>query len=85
PYSAWRAIELSLEPYRRRLQANAPGLLHLYDKELREIMELFTADQFENDKKLEGEFLLSFHTQRTALWKKKPSDTDTEESQTENE
>ena len=75
PYTTWRNIELSLDPYRRRLQANAPGLLNLFDKELREIMEQFGAEQFETDEKLEGEFLLAYHTQRTALWTKQPKDT----------
>lgn len=75
PYSTWRSLELSLDPYRRRLQANSPGLLNLYDKELREIMEQFTSEQFAKDEKLEGEFLLAYHTQRTALWTKQPKDT----------
>ncbi len=75
PYTTWRNIELSLDPYRRRLQANAPGLLYLYDEELREIMEQFSAEPFENDEKLKGEFLLAYHTQRTALWTKQPKDT----------
>lgn len=75
PYTTWRNIELSLDPYRRRLQANAPGLLYLYDKEIREIMEQFAPAQFETDEKLEGEFLLAYHTQRTALWTKQPKET----------
>ena len=83
PYTTWRNIELSLEPYRRRLQANAPGLLNLYDKELRQIMEHFAAEQFENDAKLEGEFLLAYHTQRTALWTKQPMETAAENPEPE--
>lgn len=76
PYSTWRNIELSLDPYRRRLRANAPRLLHLYDKELQEIMGLFTPEDFKTDEKLGGEFLLAYHTQRTALWTKQPKESD---------
>lgn len=85
PYTTWRNIELSLDPYRRRLQANAPGLLNLYDKELREIMDRFAVEEFEDDGRLEGEFLLAYHTQRTALWTKQPKDTipDDSDQQTE--
>ena len=85
PYTTWRTIELSLDPYRRRLQANAPGLLNLFTKELDEIMGLFIPDQFTKDDKLEGEFLLAYHTQRTALWTKQPKDEDSEKPSTENE
>lgn len=78
PYSTWRTIELSLDSYRRRLKANAPGLLNLYDTEIREIMDLFSASEFEKDHKLTGEFLLAYHTQRTALWTKNPKDSEAE-------
>ena len=71
PYSTWRTIELSLDPYRRRLLANSPVLLSLFNKELEEIMDLFSAEDFTRNDKLSGEFLLAFHTQRTALWEKK--------------
>lgn len=74
PYSTWKTIYLSLDPHRRRLLINAPGLLHLYDKELDEINNLFTADLFEEDTKLEGEFLLAYHCQRTALWTEQPKE-----------
>ncbi len=72
PFATWRTIELSLVPYRQRLKANAPGLLAIYDQEFKEIMELFTGDEFTKDEKLTGEFLLAYHTQRTALWTRKP-------------
>jgi CRISPR-associated protein Csd1 len=76
PFSTWRTIELSLVPYEQRLRANAPGLLAVFKKERQEVMELFTADQFEKDGKLSGEFLLAYHSQSAALWKKQPKDTD---------
>ena len=78
PFSTWRTIELSLVPYEQRLRANAPGLLAVFKKERQEVMELFTADQFERDGKLSGEFLLAYHSQSAALWEKQPKDTDEE-------
>ncbi len=72
PYTTWLVIEKSLEPYRRRLQANAPGLLYRYTKELEEIMNAFDSKQFTDNGKLEGEFLLAYHCQRAALWEKSP-------------
>jgi CRISPR-associated protein Csd1 len=78
PFSTWRTIELSLAPYEQRLRANAPGLLAFFDKERKEVMDLFTADQFERDGKLSGEFLLAYHSQSAALWKKQPKVTDEE-------
>jgi CRISPR-associated protein Csd1 len=71
PYETWKNIYLSLDPYRRRLKANAPGLLHIYESEIDEIKNLFTTDEFRDDSKLEGEFLLAYHCQRTALYTKK--------------
>jgi CRISPR-associated protein Csd1 len=70
PYDTWTSIYLSLDPYRRRLKANAPGLLHRYESEIDEIKNLFKPDDYQNDSKLEGEFLLAYHCQRSALYTK---------------
>ena len=78
PFSTWRTIELSLMPYEQRLRANSPGLLAVFNKERQEVMDLFTADQFEKDGKLSGEFLLAYHSQSAALWKKQPKNADEE-------
>lgn len=78
PYRTWPNIYLSLDPYRRRLKANAPGLLHTYDAEIEEIKGLFTAEDFSDDSPLEGEFLLAYHCQRTALFTKKKESTEDE-------
>jgi CRISPR-associated protein Csd1 len=71
PYGTWQNIYLSLDPYRRRLKSSAPRLLHVYETEIDEIKNLFNTEEFCNDSKLEGEFLLAFHCQRTALYTKK--------------
>jgi len=79
PYSTWRNVELALQPYLTRLKVNKPWILHRYDKGMEQVTELFNADNFTNDSPLTGEFLLGFHCQRTALWKK------SEQADTQNE
>lgn len=71
PYQTWQNIYLSLDPHRRRLKANAPGLLRTYEDEIDEIKNLFATEDYTDDSKLDGEFLLSYHCQRTALYTKK--------------
>ena len=69
PFQIWTNIEKSLVPYRRTLASNKPELLGYYDREIREIMDLFpSVEQFRTNEKLDGEFLLAYHCQRTALW-----------------
>ncbi|MFT4177761.1 MAG: type I-C CRISPR-associated protein Cas8c/Csd1 [Luteolibacter sp.] len=78
PYSTWRTIELSLAPYRRRLKTRPPlgtWIVNRCAEELSDIMSKFSSEDFEDDKKLEGEFLLAFHCQRTALFTKKDKET----------
>lgn len=70
PCSTWRNIELALSPYEARLRANRPALLVRLKGQLDEVMGKFQANEFINDGKLSGEFLLGFHCQRSALWQK---------------
>lgn len=70
PFSTWRNIELSLQPYMQRLQGNRAGFLVNRKKELDKIFEAFDHDDFTNEKPLSGEFLLGYHCQRQAWFKK---------------
>ena len=63
PCSTWRTIELALNPYKVRLGSKGTK----YEKAIDNIMNSFIADDFSNDKKLSGEFLLGYHTQRSIL------------------
>lgn len=76
PFSTWRTIELSLAPYKARL--NAQSALY-YEKKIQSIMALFEADDFTNNSKLTGEFLLGYHCQKEDHFKRK------EEENEENE
>jgi len=63
PYSTWRTIELALAPYKARLGKRALKRLRLID----EVIASFEPDEFINDKRLSGEFLLGYHCQREDL------------------
>ncbi len=83
PYSTWLEIELKLQPYIQRL-----GDETIYSKELREIEGLsFDIESFTNDRKLEGEFLLGFHSERAWIveWIKEHSTKNKKDNSTEGE
>jgi CRISPR-associated protein Csd1 len=70
PYSTWRTIELSLGPYKTRLRAKRPSFLNEMGKHLDEVIGTFKGQDFTDDRKLSGEFLLGYHCQRQTLWSK---------------
>lgn len=71
PYYSWRILEPLLTPYKTRLSNKNAGLLVFYQKELDEINCKFLPEEFINDKKLSGEFLLGYHCQRAYIYQKK--------------
>lgn len=71
PYSTWRNLELSLRPYLDRLGVKSLGL----QKGVSEVMNLFDAEDFVNDRPLSGEFLLGYHCQKMAFWDKTDEET----------
>jgi len=64
PYTTWRTIELALVPYKARLGEKASYIQRL----ISEVIAMFDTEDFVNDKKLSGEFLLGYHCQRETLW-----------------
>lgn len=64
PFSTWRNIELALAPYKRRLQNNRAGFLANREKEITDITNLFDSENYCDDTKLTGEFLLGYHAQK---------------------
>jgi len=79
PCQTWLVIAKSLNSYSARLQANKPGLLRRFEKEIEEIKEAFSAELFCDNSPLEGEFLLAYYCQRTALYQKpNPSESTSE-------
>ena len=75
PYTTWRTLELSLQPYMQRLQVSRTGFLVNSKRALDQILASFEPADFTNDKGLSGEFLLAYHCQRLAL--RAPSTTET--------
>lgn len=63
PYSTWRTIELALVPYKARLGGKSRKRQQMID----EVIASFTPEDFISDKRLSGEFLLGYHSQREAL------------------
>ena len=77
PASTWRTIELALSPAKSRLRAKRGGRMHELDKLHDEVVALFQGNDFMDDSKLSGEFLLGYHCQRRALMLPKATESDT--------
>jgi len=67
PYTTWRIIETGLTPYKVRLNTKRHGFLNAVQQEIDAVCSLFGTDDFVSDKRLSGEFLLSYHCQRAEL------------------
>lgn len=67
PASTWRTIELALTPSKSRLRAKRPGSLYDMEKLHDEVICSFLGEDFLDDSKLSGEFLLGYHCQRKIL------------------
>ena len=80
PYSTWRTIELSLGPYKTRLRAKRASFLNEMGRQLDEVIGAFHEQDFTDERRLSGEFLLGYHCQRQALWTKPDAETDEEDS-----
>jgi CRISPR-associated protein Csd1 len=63
PYSTWRTIELALVPYKARLGGKSKKRQRMID----DVIASFNDNDFLNDKRLSGEFLLGYHCQREFL------------------
>lgn len=62
PFRTWEVIYRQLNPYIQRLNG-----AEWYQRELDEIMSLFEEGQYENDKPLNGKYLMGYSLQRRAL------------------
>jgi CRISPR-associated protein Csd1 len=80
PCSTWKTIELSLIPYKTRLRTKRPSFLNEMEKQLDEVISAFQGQDFLDEQRLSGEFLLGYHCQRQALWDKKEPEADEEDT-----
>lgn len=94
PFSTWRTIETGLTPYKSRIHSKASGLLRGYVELLDNICSRFLANEFTDDSRLSGEFLLAYHCQRKWLnenkledgqWIPKTADDEFEDYETDEE
>ena len=88
PFTTWRTLELQLRPYIARLNGSRyAGALHLRKQAMDRVMTSFPLvdgePSFLDNHRLSGEFLLGFHSQREALRGKRPVDTASSQSSTE--
>lgn len=67
PASTWRTIELALVPYKTRLQVKRPGTSEKMKALLDQLIFSFKGNDFIDDRRLSGEFLLGYHCQRRRL------------------
>lgn len=87
PYSTWYIIEKALDPYYKILTRRKPGATHFSKNEIGAIMDKFETNDFTNDSKLSGAFLLGYHCQRMQLQRREKeekiiSDDDSTDSST---
>ncbi len=75
PYSTWKDIELALIPYMARLGVKS----NYYMSKISEIMDMFEGDDFRDNTKLDGEFLLAYHCQIEDHFRKKEETKEKEE------
>lgn len=71
PFETWKVIEESLEPYFQKLKYQD---MVYYRRQLEDICELFNEDTYEDNTKLNGLYLLGFHSQSYELRYKKPDE-----------
>jgi CRISPR-associated protein Csd1 len=67
PASTWRTIELALSPAKSRLLTKRGAFMHEMNQLLHATVSRFEADDFLDDRKLTGEFLLGYHCQMRVL------------------
>lgn len=81
PCATWRQIELALTPSKSRLRSRSPGYLRQLEMEIDQIVGQFHPNEFVDDQKLSGEFLLGYHCQRAKLNEPKSNNVATESSE----
>ncbi|GAA0795281.1 hypothetical protein GCM10008910_13860 [Faecalicatena orotica] len=73
PFTTWIVIYHQLNPYIQRLNS-----YEVYQRELDEIMSLFEKGEYENDKPLNGKYLMGYSLQRRAFINSKNNEEETE-------
>lgn len=78
PYETWKVIEENIQPYLAKLDVVKRKY---YENLLSEICNLFDIDKFKENKKLDGLYLLGFHSQEYDLRLKKENSEEKKEEE----
>ncbi|MDO9215615.1 MAG: type I-C CRISPR-associated protein Cas8c/Csd1 [Methylococcales bacterium] len=70
PAQTWLTIYKALDSYMQRLQVSPTGYLFYKKKELGDILEKFSLDDYNSNAPLSGEFLLGYYCQRQKRYTK---------------
>ena len=78
PFETWKVIEENVQPYMSKL-----GIAErlFYENLLNEIYDLFEIEQFQDNGRLDGVYLLGFHSQAYKLKMKKEDAADKKEEE----
>ena len=71
PFETWKIIEENLQPYLNKLKNR-----RYYENLIDDICSLFDVDKFQDNTKLDGLYLLGFHSQSLALRYRKNGETE---------
>lgn len=81
PFDTWMVIEQSIQPYLDKLKREKTRQYHYYQKELDEILNSFDVDTFRNNKRLNGLYLLGFHSESYEMKNRKQNTENKEEEE----
>lgn len=76
PFDTWQNIERSIQPYLNKLRYPEKVFI---EKQFEEVYQLFDEENFQNNKRLEGLYLLGFHSQLFELRRSYKNTENTEE------
>lgn len=76
PYGTWQIIERNIQPYLNKLGYPEKRFM---ENQLEEVYQLFDEENFQNNKRLEGLYLLGFHSQSFELKRSYKNNENTEE------
>lgn len=68
PYETWKIIEENIQPYLAKMK---PGTRVYFEGILNDIYRLYTVDSYRDNTRLEGIYLLGYHSQSYEMSKKK--------------
>ena len=71
PFDTWLVIEQNIQPYLDKLKRDKIKQYYYYQRELDEILNLFEVDTFRKNERLNGLYLLGFHSESYEMRKKK--------------